>query len=1143
LDGKPVARFESNKVRALLATLAAEAKRSQPRERLAGLLWPDWPQPSAMRNLRYALADLRKNIGDREADPPFLRISRESIQLNPESDVWVDVGEFERLSAISSQLSALSNQQPAVELYRGEFLEGFALAGSPAFEEWSLAKREHYRRQAMQALHALAEAHGQAAEWEPALAYARRQLALEPWQEEAHRQVMRFLALSGQRSAALTQYETCRRLLAKELGVQSGAETIKLYEAIRDGTLEIGQATARPEPVVLELTIPPRRKHNLPLQLTSFVGREQEIAGVQALVGKAQGRLVTLTGPGGVGKTRLALQVAASLLETFLNGVWLVELAPLSDRERLPSAVATALDVRESPGHPIAVALSDYLRAKHLLLILDNCEHLIDACAGLAVTLLQNSPGLQILATSRELLGVPGESVFSVPALSLPGDQETPDIETLSQSEAVRLFVERAQAACPGFTLAQENAGAVAQICQRLDGLPLAIELAAARTRLLSAGQIAARLNDAFRLLTGGSRTALPRHQTLQASIDWSYNLLTAQEQELLQLLSVFAGGWTIEAVEEVCKGEGWGRKDEDRDQPPYAFIISPVAVLDLLGQLVDKSLVIAAPEPGGGEIRYRMLETIRKYAWEKLEERGGADQARDRHLAYYLSLVERIEPELRGRSQKAHLDQLEEELDNLRLALGWALQTDPEAELRLAAAMMWYWHIRNQWGEGAEWLEKGLARMQTPGTPGAPHIMPVILAKARSASGLLHTMTSNERAEGELEESLKLYRALGPEGQAGVAFAQCWLGQFLVVKGELSRAIAMLREALDLSRQVHDPFRTAECLLILGATLDVYEPGSLEARRLLQEALGLLQEIDDRDGIATAYKSMGSEAFQDRELEQAKFFFKQSLLFYQQVGNKDALCLVNRFLGYIAWMQRDISAAIQYNRRIVTIQRDAGNQFMLGYTLIDMSLIYSWAEKYELAMNCLQEAWALFEETGDRWLKASCHWAQGVLAWVTEDRERAAREQVEALAAGQGVNDRELIPLIWVLKSSLARAEGDEKGAEAGLKEALRVAGTITLSLHGSAKAMDLLAQLKARTDPQRSARLFGAVDHHNWAYPYFLISKERAESEAALAQVKAALGEQRFAELWAEGQAMTSAHAISYALEEEHGKEANGT
>ncbi len=439
--------------------------------------------------------------------------------------------------------------------------------------------------------------------------------------------------------------------------------------------------------------------NNLPVQLTSFVGREREMTEVKRLLGTTH--LLTLTGTGGTGKTRLSLQVAADILETFSDGVWLVELATLADPDLLVETVMGVLGTREEPDHPLLTSLTNYLRTKNLLLIFDNCEHLIAAVARLSDTLLRACPSLRILASSREAMGIAGETTWAVPSLSLPDmwrNQLTGHelVEALSQYEAVRLFIDRAMAVVPSFQITNENAPAVAQICWRLDGIPLAIELAAARVKVLTLDQIATRLDDSFRLLTGGSRTALPRQQTLRALIDWSYDLLSDSEKKLLRRLSVFVRGRTLEAVEAVCSGDG----------------VEEFDVLDLLTLLVDKSLV-TREEEAGAQPRYYILESVWQYGRMKLQEAGEEKALSDRHLAYFLKFAEEAEPNLYRADQVVWLEKLEFERPNLRVALEWSVEAPDRAEegLRLAGALSRYWEVRSHFKQGREHYTAVLTR------------------------------------------------------------------------------------------------------------------------------------------------------------------------------------------------------------------------------------------------------------------------------------------------------------------------------------------------------------------------------------------------------------------------------------------------
>jgi predicted ATPase/DNA-binding CsgD family transcriptional regulator len=596
----------------------------------------------------------------------------------------------------------------------------------------------------------------------------------------------------------------------------------------------------------------PRRKYNLPLQLTSLVGREGEISEVRDLLAGA--RLLTLTGPGGSGKTRLALAVAGGLIEDFEDGVWLVELAPLSDPELVPQAVASVLGVREAPGDPLSETLADRLRAGSLLLVLDNCEHLVDACAILIQSLLRRCPGLRVLTTSREMLGMPGEFLFAVPPLSLPDPRRPPAVEGLSGYEAVRLFAERARAVKPDFAITGQNALAVAQICYRLDGIPLAIELAAARTRVLTPEQISARLEASFRLLSGGGRQALARHATLRAATDWSHDLLSAEEKSLFARLSAFAGGFSLVAAEEVGSGGGIARNE----------------VLDLLEKLVDRSMVTF--EEKGGGARYRLLETLRQYASEKLSEAEEAERVRRRHTLYFLRLAEEAEPELKGAHQETWLGRLEREHDNFRAALSWALERDEaELALRMSGALGEFWYLSGHLSEGRRWLEAALA-----GEDGGPD---AARARALTWAGAMRWITREhddyERLTDLGEEGLALYRRLGNDAE--VALALQTLAYAESQRNRLERASTLAEEAIRLQRASSNTGGLARSLPVLGfVALARNEHGRAVA--LHEENLALAREAEDSFAIVVSL-IQGSLAYSGLgELRRARTLCKEGL-------------------------------------------------------------------------------------------------------------------------------------------------------------------------------------------------------------------------------------------------------------------------
>ena len=530
--------------------------------------------------------------------------------------------------------------------------------------------------------------------------------------------------------------------------------------------------------------------NNLPLQLTSFIGREREVANLRKLlVGEA--RLATLTGPGGSGKSRLALAAASGMVEGFEDGVWWVGLAPVSDPDLVPQTVASTLGVRERPGRSLTEALVAYLESREVLLLLDNCEHLVEACAALADTLLHACPKLKILATSREALAVAGERSWQVPPLSSP-DSRVLAAGELGRFESVRLFVERARYRRPEFKLNAETAPSVTEVCRGLDGIPLAIELAAARVGALSVAQISDRLGHSLKLLSESNRTSPERQRTLRAALDWSYELLDEAERKLFGRLSVFAGGFTLEAAEAVGAGD-----EAESDE-----------VLDLLEHVIDKSLVVA--EAGEEDaLRYRLLETVRQYGMEKLAEFGEAGRVRRRHAEYYLALAEEAEPELSGSRQGIWLEQLEAEHDNFRAVLGWALESgEADLGLRLAGALGEFWHTHGPLSEGRRWLEMCLSEEDGASSPYAR-------AKALNEAGWI-TVFQGDEGTALLEVSLALFKELGDK--AGIASALANLGQAAGLYGDIGRVSALREEAEALRREPLDPRAILKLLQFLGA-------------------------------------------------------------------------------------------------------------------------------------------------------------------------------------------------------------------------------------------------------------------------------------------------------------------------------------
>jgi predicted ATPase/class 3 adenylate cyclase len=633
--------------------------------------------------------------------------------------------------------------------------------------------------------------------------------------------------------------------------------------------------------------------NNLPTQLTTFIGREKEIVELKGELDEH--RLVTLTGSGGTGKTRLSLQVAADLLEKFDHGVWIVELAPLTDAELIPQTILSAIGIQEQQGKTPIEVLKEYLHEKKTLILLDNCEHLIEASAKVADALLNASSGLKILASSREALGVKGELSYPVPSLTLPDIKHLPVIEQLSQYEAVRLFIDRASLVSPHFEVNKENAPFIAQICYRLDGIPLAIELAAARVKVLSVEQISKRLDDRFRLLTGGARTSLPRQQTLRALIDWSYDILTENERLLLRRLSVFAGGWTLEAVEEVCAGNE----------------IESYEILDLLSQIVNKSLVVLQNSQSG-ETRYRMLETIRQYAREKLLEAGGGEILRDRHLAYFVKLTKQAEPELYRSNQVFWLNKLDDELDNLRMALDWALARDVESGLRLMANLRLFWDARGDVGETENWLAQLLEHY----------------SKA---------------------DSLRVYGLL-------------IYGQAMAFGGDFEGAHKIAEQGMELSRSISD--KQAEAFSLWGAGVTITLQG--DVRRgfpIMEQSLALYQALGDKLGQANVMAWM---SLNNNNLEHSKAYLLESLRLFRELGHLSGIAICLNELAHRTIWGGDFSSPVPWLEEARKLYRQLGDVLREGDVLSYYGLLAYWQNDFTQARAYYEEAAKLHEKVGN---------------------------------------------------------------------------------------------------------------------------------------------------------------------------------
>jgi predicted ATPase/DNA-binding SARP family transcriptional activator len=906
----------SRQQRRLLAVLVLHANEVVSRDRLVDVLWAEDSPASATHSLQTLLSRLRRTLGDRlETCPPGYRLRVASGE--------VDALRFEEL--VRAGLG--SSEQPEVAL--GVFDEAVGLwRGTPyaefASEEFVAAEVARLVELRARAVEERAAALLELGRPDEVIGELEAEIAAEPFRERLRALLMLALARAGRPVEALRAYDAFRRYLADEIGVVPSPELQELNDEIVRQHPDIGWARSPAKDL--------ERVGNLPRQVTSFVGRKAEIASLSALVRRSS--VVTLTGVGGVGKTRLAVQVAAAVSAEFPDGVWWCELAPVTDPEAVWETVAACLQVQLLPGRTLVESVLDFLAAKRLLLVLDNCEHLLDAVGRLVDAIEHRCPRVSVLATSREGLGLAGEQLVAIPPLGVPaGDAHGDDIR---QSEAVRLFWDRASAAKRDFAFTDRNLGTVGVLCRRLDGIPLAIELAAARVRSLSPEDLVARLDQRFKLLTQGNRAALERHQTLRAAIDWSYDLLSATERHALQRLSVFAGGCDLEAAEAVLPGDDLDAAD----------------VIDVLGQLVDKSLVVVDDVDGG--LRYRLLETIRQYARERLDSSSDPGPPRHAHADHYVALAEAVGPHLRGRQQLQWIHVVERDVDNFRVTLDWAVETpSPEHALRLVAPLT----LEGRVGELAmDWAATAIA---IPGSAGHPLFPAVAVHAALGAAWLGGDL---ERAEHLLTVAERAQTALGT-----------WHLSISKVRGILALFSSDFEEArrhatdwVELARPTGDADELAHALSLLGATLQLTEPTHDPAIATFEEAVRVARTAGIDSALANALSNLAGVLPVD-ESERALALLDESLAISTRLGERMLVANATGNKARLAVQRGDWRTALQASVDAAEINLELGRAHSF------MSESFHWAGvalctlgSYEPAAvllgnaNTMKDAWAV---------------------------------------------------------------------------------------------------------------------------------------------------------------------------------------
>jgi predicted ATPase/DNA-binding SARP family transcriptional activator len=964
------------------------------RESLVALLWPDRDTASGMNNLHQALYVARRVLVPESG--ALFALHEDVVLLSDSAMPWLDVEAFEAAGRRAHQTRAPGDYRSADELYRGDLLP------EDQFEVWAEAPREALRERRLGLLIEYAGVLSERREYGEAAEVARAVTAADPFHEGAYRVLMTALAAGGRRYEALAAFDRLRESLARELAADPEPATRRLYRELLTGgdqspdapagpptASSTGLALSRPGtatavtsgPVVasgpdaagIGRGAPVRGLGSLTLEQTSFVGRGREIAEIGQALGRT--RLLTLTGPGGAGKTRLAGEVAARLVGRYPDGVHVAGLASLSRPELVPHLVAAALDVPIPGAEAPEVALARQVAHRRLLLVLDNCEHLLDACARLAAEMLRGCPGVVVLATSREPLRVGGEVTWRTPSLALPDLRALPPLDRLAELESVRLFAERAHDAAPGFTLDETTAPAVAEICVRLDGMPLALELAAARTPALAPRQIASRLGDALRVLDRGSRSAVNRQQTLHATLAWSHDLLDGHERVLFRRLAVFTGSTALEAVEQVCGGTG-------------------LDVVDLLTRLVDKSLVQV--ESFGEAARYRMLETIRQFADQRLQDAGEKAGRVRAHRAFFVAFASENDPEQAAGVINDSPQALDAEHDNLRAALSSGLAEDPAMALQLVVSLWRFWLARGDFSEASRWFAATLAA--------APERTP-LRARALLAASAIEVRRGDPTARqvGLGVEAVAIMRAAGDDRALIQALHLTGLLEW-VSDHAWQRAACLVQEARTLATAVGDAGAVASAAHTLGV-IAVSRGDCRQAEEHFEQVLGLLEGLGS--GLPPFFSVVTPGFFWEiGPGGLPRLPFTETVLLFRRVGTEQATAYTLSSLSYAVSLAGDPARGRRLLEESVSAFDRHGDQHGAALALCRLANVHRIAGELDEAAGLLQRSMEIRSNLGDRRGIGVTILNQGLVAAAGGDLSRADQLLREALLLFDDMDD-----------------------------------------------------------------------------------------------------------------------------------------
>ncbi len=901
VGGNPIPALESPKVRALLAYLVMEQDQPQSRIYLIGLLWPDYPEESARHNLRQALYNLRSLIGDHNSSLPYLLVTRESIQFNKESDFSLDIDQFnhyfftceEHLSRCKEDCSIHAERlEEMVKLYRGEFLKQLYLDGSAEFEEWTLVHRENLHQRVLEAHCYLANYYELHGDFNAARQHATRQLELDPWREEAHRQMMRALVLDGLRSVAIEQYEICRSLLSKELDVEPSEETRELYNQIRLGTLT--QETTS----LLYINVPPVT--NFPVQLSPFVGREHELAELGQLIADPGYRLITLVGTGGIGKTRLALHAAEQHSSEFAHGSVFISLASIGSTEEVIPAIANGIGFSFSGSIDPKLQLFNYLREKHILMIVDNVEHLLvdapqqSSLTALLIELLQSVAKMKVLVTSREVLNLQGEYAFEIQGLSVPVLEQ---LDGLDKYSAVALFVQRAHQASPVFELSVENMKGVLRVCQLVEGLPLAIELAAVWVRILSPVEIAHEIEVSLDFLKSQMRNLPERHWSMRAVFDHSWQMLTKDEQRVLRQMSVFHGGFTREAAKSVVN-----------------------AGLDLLSALVAKSLLHRT-----GEGRYSLHELVHQYSSDRLaqvpeEERG----VKDRHSAYYTEFIASLESKLKGPELVLARAKIDADIDNIRAGWRWAVKQGHNADVQKPIRAFWsFYDLRGWYQEAFDSFSWAFEQMDA-------------------------TLESIDDADGSATALRDYLRGMA--------------GWFLLRRGKLEEAEKLLQLSVSSLRTFGTSVEMTDVLYYAGAS--AWMSGDYpRAKAHFLEELAMAEKIGGKWNIGQASIGLGMLTQSTGEYKEALHHWQRALDMSRSIGDQRGMAIVLNFSSILKRTIGAYAEAQASLRECLALNKSVGDRLINGMAMSQLGLVTQALGNHTEAVAILSESVTLLRE------------------------------------------------------------------------------------------------------------------------------------------------------------------------------------